>query len=134
MWGTVGAIIVRIAITLIMVWLLMIPGLLFAGGAVLVWIAYRLLLPEEDPANGGQASVCGFWGAIRTIVFADLVMGLDNVLAVAGAAHGSFLLVTLGLAISIPIVIWGSTLIMKWVERFPRLSSTSAPAFSPGRR
>ena len=119
-WGTVGAIVVRITMTLIMVWLLRIPGLLFAGGAVLVWIAYRLLIPEESAGNGGHLSpAASFWGALRTIVFADLVMGLDNVLAVAGAAHGSFLLVVLGLLISIPIVIWGSTLIMKWVERFP---------------
>jgi YjbE family integral membrane protein len=119
-WGTIGAIIVRASMTMLMVWLLRVPGLLLAGGAVLVWIAYKLLLPEEGGDNGSRpAAAASFWGAIRTIVFADIVMGLDNVLAVAGAAHGSFLLVVLGLVISIPIVIWGSTVIMKWIDRFP---------------
>ena len=119
-WGTAGAIVVRSALTLVVVWLLQIPGLLLAGGVMLVWIAYKLLLPENG--NGGDAqinSASTFWGAIRTIVVADMVMGLDNVLAVAGAAHGSFLLVILGLLISIPIVVWGSTLLLGFVERHP---------------
>jgi len=93
-WGTIGAIIVRASMTMLMVWLLRVPGLLLAGGAVLVWIAYKLLLPEEGGDNGSRpAAAASFWGAIRTIVFADIVMGLDNVLAVAGAAHGSIVLV-----------------------------------------
>ncbi len=117
-WGTVGAIVVRTAMTLVVVWLLKIPGLLFAGGLLLVWIAYKLVVPKEEEAHAIQSDA-SFWGAMKTIVVADAVMGLDNVLAVAGAAHGSFLLVVLGLLISIPIVIWGSTLILKWVERFP---------------
>lgn len=119
-WGTVGAITVRSSLTLIVVWLLNIPGLLFAGGLMLVWIAYKLLLPENG--NGGEAKIDAastFWGAIRTIVVADMVMGLDNVLAVAGAAHGNFLLVVIGLLISIPIVVWGSTMLLRFVERFP---------------
>ena len=120
LWGTAGAVIVRVAMTMVMVWLLKVPGLLFAGGAVLVWIAYRLLNESEGGGEEGHAAPAGsFWGALRTIVFADIVMGLDNVLAVAGAAHGSFLLVTLGLLISIPIVVWGSTVIMRFIERFP---------------
>jgi YjbE family integral membrane protein len=118
-WGTVGAIVVRCAMTLAVVWLLGIPGLMAAGGLVLVWIAYKLLKPQEgDPAHGVKAAM-SFWGAMQTIVIADAAMGLDNVLAVAGAAHGSFTLVVLGLVISIPIVIWGSTLILTWVERYP---------------
>ena len=119
-WGTVGAIVVRSSLTLIVVWLLKIPGLLFAGGVMLVWIAYKLLLPENG--NGSEARIASastFWGAIRTIVVADMVMGLDNVLAVAGAAQGSFLLVVIGLLISIPIVVWGSTMLLRFVERFP---------------
>jgi YjbE family integral membrane protein len=119
-WGTVGAIVVRSSLTLIVVWLLKVPGLMFAGGVMLVWIAYKLLLPE----NGGDARIDAastFWGAIRTIVVADMVMGLDNVLAVAGAAHGNFLLVIIGLLISIPIVVWGSTMLLQFVERFPGL-------------
>ena len=120
LWGTAGAIVVRTSMTLIVVWLLEIPGLLFAGGALLVWIAYKLLLPEEENGNGAGTNATGtFWGALKTIVVADMVMGLDNVLAVAGAAHGSFLLVVLGLLISIPIVIGGSTLLLRFVERYP---------------
>jgi YjbE family integral membrane protein len=119
-WGTFGAIAVRTSMTLIVVWLLQIPGLLLAGGLMLVWIAYKLLLPGDDGHERVQSSA-SFWGAMKTIVIADAVMGLDNVLAVAGAAHGSFLLVVLGLLISIPIVVWGSSLILGWIERFPAI-------------
>jgi YjbE family integral membrane protein len=118
-WGTVGAIAVRSAMTLLVVWLLKVPGLLLVGGVLLVWIAYRLLLPEEADENGRIGRAASFWSAMRTIVAADAVMGLDNVLAVAGAAHGSYLLVVLGLLISVPIVVWGSTLMLSWVERYP---------------
>ena len=119
-WGAVGAIVVRSAMTLIVVWLLKIPGLLLVGGVLLIWIAYRLLLPEKGDGDGDRiAPAVGFWGAIQTIVIADMVMGLDNVLAVAGAAQGSYLLVVLGLLISVPIVVWGSTLLLRWVERHP---------------
>jgi YjbE family integral membrane protein len=119
-WGTFGAIAVRTAMTLVVVWLLKIPGLLLMGGALLVWIAYKLLADNDGPEHQVSAAT-NFWGAMKTIVVADAVMGLDNVLAVAGAAHGSFLLVVLGLLISIPIVIWGSQLILKYVERFPAI-------------
>ena len=120
LWGTVGAIVVRSSLTMVVVWLLAVPGLLFAGGALLVWIAYKLLLPEPEDADGATLNgINSFWGALRTIVVADIIMGLDNVLAVAGAAHGSYLLVILGLLISIPIVVWGSTLILKFIDRFP---------------
>jgi YjbE family integral membrane protein len=85
-WGTVGAIVVRTAMTLVVVWLLRIPGLLAAGGVALVWIAVKLL--KEEQAGGGHDmnAANSFWGAMKTIVIADAVMGLDNVLAVAGAA------------------------------------------------
>jgi YjbE family integral membrane protein len=122
LWGAVGAIAVRSLMTLVVVWLLKIPGLMLAGGAALVWIAYKLLVPEEgdDTAAAAHApTATSFWGAMRTIVVADALMGLDNVLAVAGAAHGSSLLVVLGLLISVPIVMWGSSLVLKVVERYP---------------
>jgi YjbE family integral membrane protein len=120
-WGTVGAVVVRSSLTVVVLWLLEIPGLMAAGGALLAWIAYRLLAGNEEGKDHGVAPALSFWAAMRTIVIADAVMGLDNVLAVAGAAHGSVMLVVLGLVVSIPIVVWGSTLILHWIERFPSL-------------
>ena len=123
LWGTAGAIAVRVAMTLAVVWLLKIPGLAGAGGVLLVWIAYRLLA-HTDTGDSGDRTVHtanGFWGAMRIIVVADAVMGLDNVLGVAGAAQGSWVLVTLGLLISIPIVVWGSALLLHWIQRFPAI-------------
>ena len=124
-WGAVGAIAVRSAMTLVVVYLLKIPGLMLIGGLLLVWIAYRLLNPEQENDEHGNASTT-FWGAMKTIVIADAIMGLDNVLAVAGASHGSYVLVVLGLLISIPVVIWGSTQILKLVERFPSVTYIGA--------
>ncbi|TYR81322.1 TerC family protein [Priestia megaterium] len=122
-WGTLGAIGIRIVATLAVVWLLKIPGLLLIGGLLLTGIAYKLLVEDQDhDVKAGDS----MWAAIRTIIIADALMGLDNVLAVAGAAHGSFLLVVLGLLISVPIVMWGSTLILKWVERFPAIITIGA--------
>ena len=118
-WGAVGAIAVRSLMTVIVVWLLKIPGLLLVGGALLLWIAYRLLMPADDDGDAHDPAATTFWGAMRTIVIADAVMGLDNVLAVAGAAHGSYALVVTGLVISVPIVVWGSTLVLKVVDRYP---------------
>ena len=121
MWGTVGAIGVRTAMTLVVVWLLKVPGLLALGGALLVWIAYKLVLDTEGDEEHRLQPARSFWSAMKTIVVADALMGLDNVLAVAGAAQGSFLLVVLGLLISVPIMIWGSQLILKFVERYPTI-------------
>lgn len=117
-WGTIGAVVVRSAMTIGVVWLLKIPGLLLVGGLALVWIAYKLLAAEDDGDEHG-AGATSLVGAMKTIIIADAVMGVDNVLAVAGAAHGSFLLVVLGLLISIPIVVWGSSLVLKLMSRFP---------------
>lgn len=115
-WGAVGAIVIRIIATLLVVWLLEVPGLHLIGGLLLVWIAYKLLIDEEEhdvkPADS-------MWAAIKTIIIADALMGLDNVLAVAGASHGNFALVVIGLLVSIPVVMYGSTLILKLIERFP---------------
>lgn len=117
-WGTVGAIAVRSAMTVGVVWLLKIPGLMLVGGLGLVWIAYRLLADTDGGDEHGPVA-SSFWGAMKTIVVADALMGVDNVLGVAGAAHGSFDLVVIGLLVSIPIVVFGSTLVLKLVERFP---------------
>jgi YjbE family integral membrane protein len=122
-WGTVGAIAVRAAMSLAVVALLKVPGLLAAGGLLLVWIAYKLLAPGHEPDEqvAARPQITGFWAAIRTIVIADTIMGLDNVLGVAGAAQGSFLLVILGLLLSVPIMVWGSSLILRMVDRYPAI-------------
>ena len=115
--GTAGAIIIRVVATFFVVWLLKIPGLLLVGGLILIWISYKLLIDEKDHSNVKAAP--SLWAAIRTIVIADAVMGLDNVLAIAGASHGDFELVVIGLLISVPIVVWGSMLILQLIDRFP---------------
>jgi YjbE family integral membrane protein len=117
-WGTVGAIIVRSLMTLCVVWLLQIPGLMLVGGLGLLWIAYQLL-GEQSGEHEGASGPTNFWGAMKTIVVADALMGVDNVLGVAGAAHGAMDLVVLGLLISIPIVVFGSSLVLRMVERWP---------------
>lgn len=119
-WGTFGAVALRSTMTLFVVWLLDIPGLMLAGGLLLVWIAWKLVAPAGDSDHEVKPA-SNFWAAIRTIVIADAVMGIDNVLGVAGAAHGSFLLVVVGLLISIPIIVFGSKLVLKWMERFPAI-------------
>jgi YjbE family integral membrane protein len=120
LWGTVGAIVVRALLTAVVVWLLKIPGFLLIGGLALVYVGWKLTHDggKDETSVAAKSTVRG---AVQTIIIADAVMGVDNVLAVGGAAHGSLLLVTIGLAVSIPIVIWGSTLVLKWVERYPAI-------------
>jgi YjbE family integral membrane protein len=118
LWGTVGAIVVRGVMTIGVVWLLQIPGLMLAGGLGLLWIAYKLLADTGEGDEHGPVATT-FWGAMKTIVVADALMGVDNVLGVAGAAHGAWDLVILGLLISVPIVVFGSSVVLKLVERFP---------------
>jgi YjbE family integral membrane protein len=121
LWGTAGAIVIRIVFTLGIVWLLKIPGLMLAGGLLLLPVAYKLMNPTHDAGDAHGATSNNFWGALKTIIVADALMGVDNVLGVAGAAQGNFLLVVLGLLISVPIMVWGSTLVLKWVDRFPSI-------------
>ncbi|HUA80195.1 MAG TPA: TerC family protein [Dyella sp.] len=134
LWGTVGAIGVRIALTVLVVYLLELPGLMLIGGLLLIPIAWKLLKPEHDE-HSTVAPGANFWIALRTIVIADVLMGLDNVLAIAGAAKGHMGLVAIGLLISIPIVVWGSTLILKWIDRFPVIvyAGAGAIAWTAGR-
>ena len=124
-WGTVGAIVVRSAMTVGVVWLLKIPGLMLVGGIGLVWIAYKLVADEGDGKHHGPVAST-FWGAMKTIVVADALMGVDHVLGVAGAAHGEFDLVIIGLVVSVPIVVFGSTMVLKLVERFPLIVHAGA--------
>jgi YjbE family integral membrane protein len=118
LWGTVGAIAVRAVMTVGVVWLLKIPGLMAVGGLALLWIAYQLLADTSEDEHDGPSATT-FMGAMKTIIVADALMGVDNVLGVAGAAHGAFDLVIIGLLISVPIVVYGSTVVLRLVERFP---------------
>ncbi len=118
LWGAIGAIVIRVIATLLVVYLLKVPGLHLIGGVLLVWIAYKLLVEEEEHDVKAADSV---WAAIKTIIIADALMGLDNVLAVAGASHGDFSLVVIGLIVSIPVVMWGSTIILKLIEKYPAI-------------
>lgn len=115
-WGTVGAVGIRVIATLLVVQLLNVPWLNLVGGLLLVWIAYKLLVQED--AHDGITAGNTLWQSIRTIIIADAAMGIDNVIAVAGAAHGDTLLVVLGLIISVPVVVWGSTLFIKLINRY----------------
>ena len=121
LWGTLGAITLRAGMTFVALWLLKIPGLLGIGGCALLWIAYRLLLDSNSHQDDEKIIHTTFAGAMKTIIIADAVMGVDNVLAVAGAAEGSFTLVILGLLISIPIVIFASQLVLSLLKKFPWL-------------
>ncbi|HJU07566.1 MAG TPA: TerC family protein [Rhodanobacteraceae bacterium] len=118
-WGSFGAIAVRVAMTAGVLWLLKIPGLMLVGGLALLPIAWRLLRHHEDKRKVRAAS--GLWSAMLTIVIADALMGLDNVLAIAGASKGHLGLVALGLLISVPLVVWGSRLILKLLTRWPAI-------------
>jgi YjbE family integral membrane protein len=125
LWGTVGAIVVRSIMTIGVVWLLQIPGLMGVGGVALLWIAYKLIADEGGGDEHGPVAST-FWGAMKTIVIADALMGIDNVLGVAGAAHGSFDLVVIGLLVSVPIVVFGSKVVLRLVERFPMIIQLGA--------
>ncbi len=111
------ALIIRMGLTIIAVQLLAIPFLLATGGALLIYIAYSLLSEQHD--NRDIKGGTNLWSAIKAIIIADFVMGFDNVIAVAGAAHGNPILVMIGLLVSVPIIIWGSKLILNAFDRFP---------------
>lgn len=121
-WGTAGAIILRVILIAFAMTLLALPFLRFVGALLLVWIGIKLIAPDEDGHDNIQGSD-KLLAAIKTIIVADLVMSVDNVIAIAGAAQSSgehqLLLVVLGLLISIPIIVWGSQLVIKLMERFP---------------
>lgn len=117
-WGSAGAILLRIVLTLVAAKLLLLPWLKIVGAILLLYIGVSLLRPEGE-SDGDAKEYGSLWAAIRTILIADLVMSLDNVVAVAAAAHGDTVLLVVGLAISIPLVIFGSTLLLKVIEKLP---------------
>ncbi len=123
LWGTAGAIGLRVVLIAFALVLLDIPFLKIVGGVLLLWIGIKLLIPEED-AHGNVKSSSSVWAAVKTILIADLVMSLDNVIAIAGAAQNThadhqLYYVIFGLIVSVPIIIWGSTLVLKLIDRFP---------------
>jgi len=124
-WGAGAAVIMRIILTIIAVEMLKWPWLKLIGAVLLLWIAVKLLLPEDGDGDDVESSD-NLWAAIKTILIADLVMSLDNVIAVAAAAKGSISLLVLGLAISIPLVIFAATMLMKVMDRFPIIITIGA--------
>lgn len=117
LWGTFGAVAVRFASVAVLTYLLMIPGLRLVGGIALIYIAWKLTANNQDHGNVKTAAT--FWGAMGTIVWADAVMGLDNALAIAGAAGGNWWLIIFGLLVSVPIILFGSTLVARLIDRYP---------------
>ncbi|AIQ31724.1 MULTISPECIES: TerC family protein [Paenibacillus] len=118
-WGAAGAVGLRCILTFAAVLLLKIPYIEAGGAILLLWISFKLLLEEEGELKiEGSSSV---WKSVRTILLADFIMSLDNVLAIAGLAKGDLALIVIGIAISIPIVVWGSGIIVGWLHRFPVL-------------
>ncbi|KHL93515.1 membrane protein [Paenibacillus sp. IHB B 3415] len=118
-WGAAGAVGLRCILTFAAVLLLKIPYIEAGGAILLLWISFKLLLEEEEELKiEGSSSV---WKSVRTILLADFIMSLDNVLAIAGLAKGDLALIVIGIAISIPIVVWGSGIIVGWLHRFPVL-------------
>jgi hypothetical protein len=115
-WGTFGAVAVRFLSVIALTWLLLIPGLRLIGGLALIYIAWKLAFQDKEHTVEAKDT---FWGAISTIVIADAVMGIDNALGIAAAANGSFALVIVGLLISVPIILFGSTVIANLLKRYP---------------
>jgi YjbE family integral membrane protein len=126
LWGTAGAIVLRVILIAFALTLLQIPFLKIVGAVLLLWIGIKLLVPEEDEDHSNIASSDKLWAAVKTVIVADLVMSIDNVIAIAGAATGAgsqhqLPLVIFGLLVSIPIIIGGSQLVLKLMDRFPAI-------------
>jgi YjbE family integral membrane protein len=129
--GTAGAIVLRVVLIFFALTLLAVPYLKIIGGLLLVWIGVKLLLPEDDDAHGTMEASDKLWAAVKTVVVADLVMSLDNVIAIAGAAESAggdhkMALVVFGIVVSIPIIVWGSQLVIKLMDRFPLIITAGA--------
>ena len=123
-WGTAGAILLRVALIAFAITLLKVPFLKIAGAALLIWIGVKLITPHDEDAHGNIQASDKLWSAVKTVIVADLVMSIDNVIAIAGAAQNAgeqhqMALVILGLVVSIPIIVWGSQIVLKLMDRFP---------------
>jgi YjbE family integral membrane protein len=119
LWGVVGAIALRVVLIFFALQLLALPGLKIAGGVLLLWIGVKLLQPEHGDGHDVIEGSTSLLGAIRTIIIADAVMSMDNVIAVAGAARGELGLVVFGILVSVPIIVWGSRFVLRLMDRFP---------------
>ena len=124
LWGTAGAILLRVALIAFAISLLKVPFLKIAGAALLIWIGVKLITPHDEDAHGNIQASDKLWSAVKTVIVADLVMSIDNVIAIAGAAQNAgeqhqMALVILGLVVSIPIIVWGSQIVLKLMDRFP---------------
>lgn len=117
-FGVVGAVGLRVTLTFFALELLNLPYLKLVGALMLLWIGVKLILPEQDHDESNVQADTHLWGAVRTIVIADFIMSLDNVLGVAAAAHGNILLLVFGLLVSIPLIAWSSQLVLKLIDRF----------------
>jgi YjbE family integral membrane protein len=119
-YGVVGAIGLRVVLTFFAVGMLSLPYLKLVGALLLIWIGIKLILPEEEEHDESKVKAdTHLWGAVKTIIIADFVMSLDNVLGVAAAAHGNAMLLVFGLLVSIPLIAWSSQLVLKLIDRFP---------------
>jgi YjbE family integral membrane protein len=118
-WGSVGVVILMVALTGIVAYLLTLPYLEIVGSAMLMWIGIKLLVAEDEGDDGKVDQKATLGAAIRTIIIADMIMSLDNVLAMAAAAHGHLWMLIVGLVITVPVILFGSALLMKLMERFP---------------
>jgi len=126
LWGTAGAIVLRVVLIFFALTLLAIPFLKLVGAILLVWIGVKLLVPEHADGHANIQGSDKLWGAVKTVIVADFVMSLDNVIAIAGAAEASggdhsMALVIFGVLVSIPIIVWGSQLVIKLMDRFPAI-------------
>ena len=119
MLGAGAAVLLRIIFTLMVVWLMEIPYLKLIGGVLLLWIAVKLLTDETDEASVKESDT--IWNAVRTVAIADMVMSLDNVIAIAAAAKGSTALIIFGLCLSVPLIVFGATLVITLLQRYPLL-------------
>jgi YjbE family integral membrane protein len=124
--GALGAIVLRIVMIFFALQLLALPYLKLIGAALLLWIGIKMLIPEKEDTHNNLAARPRLWGAIKTIIVADAVMSVDNVVAVAGASNGSLVLVIFGIVISIPIITWGSKLVLHFMDRFPLVITLGA--------
>jgi YjbE family integral membrane protein len=124
--GSAGAVLIRVLFCVIIAWLMAIPAIKLIGGVLLLWIGVKLMVPEDEHDGDNVKSSANLWGAVQTIIIADVVMSLDNVIAIVAAARNDIVLIVIGLVMSVPLIIFGSQLLMKVLNRFPVLVTAGA--------